>query len=93
MRICCYHTANLNFLFMSLYVFLFTNGPSQFLSHWESAEPVFCSEELSSLPCKNKSLTQLFGGKIQICSTLRTYTHYTSVFFQRATFKQTTIIL
>ena len=31
----------------------------QFLSHWELAEPVFCSEELSFLPYKNqnKSLT------------------------------------
>ena len=44
---------------VALCLYLFKNGPSQFSSHWESAEPVFCSEELSSLPCKNqnKSLT------------------------------------
>ena len=34
------------FSFLSLCVYLFKNCP-QFLSHWESAEPVFCSEELS----------------------------------------------
>ena len=34
------------FLFLSLCVYLFKNCPSQFLNHWESAEPMFCSEEL-----------------------------------------------
>ena len=54
---CSHHTAN--FLFLSLCVYLFKNCPSKFLSHWESAETVFCREELGSLPCKNqnKSLT------------------------------------
>ena len=53
--ICSHHAANLNFLFLSLCVYLFKNCPSQFLSHWESAEPVFCSDELIGLPCKNKN--------------------------------------
>ena len=50
---------NLNFLFMSLCVYFFKNCPSQFLSHWESAKPMFCSEELSFLSYRNqnKSLT------------------------------------
>ena len=49
---------NLNFLLLSLCVYLFKNCPSQFLSHWESSEPVFCDEELIFLPYKkhNKSL-------------------------------------
>ena len=34
---------NLNFFFLSLFVYLFKNCSSQFLSHWESAELVFCS--------------------------------------------------
>ena len=29
---------------------IFKNSPSQFLSPWELAESVFCSEELSFLP-------------------------------------------
>jgi len=32
-----------NLLFLSLCVYLYKNCP-QFFSHWESAEPVFCSE-------------------------------------------------
>jgi len=58
-----HHTANLNFLFLSLFVYLLKNCSSQFFSNWESAEPVFCSEELSCLPYKNqnKSLTLSFG--------------------------------
>ena len=47
-----HHKANLNFIFLSLYVYLFKN--CQFSSHWKSAEPVFCSKELSSLPGKKK---------------------------------------
>lgn len=45
-------------------------------SNWESAEQVFWSEELSSLPYKNKnkSLTLSFGGgKIQICCIARSF--------------------
>ena len=48
-----YHTANLNFLVLTLCIYLFRNCPSQFLSHWELAKPVFCNEELSCLPYKN----------------------------------------
>ena len=46
-------------IFLSLCVYLCQNCVSQFLSHCESAELVFCSEELRSFPCKNqhKSLT------------------------------------
>ena len=56
-------TANLNFLFLSLFFYLLKNCFSQFFSNWKSAEPVFCSEELSCLPYKNqnKSLTLSFG--------------------------------
>ena len=56
-------TANLNFLFLSLFVYLLKNCSSQFFSNWKSAEPVFCCEELSCLPYKNqnKSLNLSFG--------------------------------
>ena len=55
-------TANLNFLLLSLFVYLLDNSSSQFFSYWESAEPVFSSEELSCLPYKkqNKSMTLSF---------------------------------
>ena len=33
-----------------LSVYISKNCPSQFLSHWELAQSVFCSEELSFLP-------------------------------------------
>ena len=58
-----HYTANLNFLFLSHFVYLWKNWFSQFFSNWESAEPVFCSKELSCLPYKNqnKSLTLSFG--------------------------------
>ena len=46
------HTAKFAFCFLCVY--LFKNCPSQFLNHWESPEPVFCSEELSFLPYKNQ---------------------------------------
>ena len=49
-------------------MYLFKNDSSQFSSRWESAEPVFCREELSSLPCKNqnKSLNlSYFVGKFK----------------------------
>ena len=50
-------TANLNFLFLSLFVCLLKNCSSQFFSNWKSAEPVFWS-----LPYKNqnKSITLSF---------------------------------
>ena len=47
--------ANLNFLFLTLCAYLFKNCPSQLLSYWEVAQPVFCSEELSCLPYKNQN--------------------------------------
>ena len=50
-----HHTAKLNFLFLSL----FKKCPSQFLSHWELAEIVFSSEELSCLPYKSLTLSSL----------------------------------
>ena len=40
-------TANLNFLILSLFVYLLKNYSSQFFSNWESSEPVFCSEKRS----------------------------------------------
>ena len=55
------NTANLNFLFLSCCVYLFKTCPSQFLSHWELAEPVFCSEELSCLPYKNQNQSLTFS--------------------------------
>ena len=43
----------------------FYESPSQFLTNWELAELVFCSEELSCLPYKNQnkslSLSSLVG--------------------------------
>ena len=59
---------NLNFFFLSPFVYLFKNWSSQFLSHWESAESLFCSEELGSLPFKNqnKAWFSVLGGKAQI---------------------------
>ena len=44
---------NLNFLLLSVCFHFFENYPTQFLSHSESAELVFCSEDLSFLPFKN----------------------------------------
>ena len=69
-----HHTANLNCLLLLFCVYLFKNCPLKFFSHQESAEPVFCSKELSSHPCKNqnKSLTlsYLLGKfKFTVCST------------------------
>ena len=44
----------------------FKNCPSQFLSHWESAEPVFCNDELRSLPTLTKArLLSYLVGKIK----------------------------
>ena len=85
---CSHHTANLNFLFLSLCVYLFKNCPSQFLSHWDSAEPVFCSEELGSLTYKNQNnsliLSYLVGKfKFAVC-----WDHINKLFFQWATFNQ-----
>ena len=61
-------SGNLNFLFLSLFVYLLKNCSSQFFSNRKSAEPVFCREELSCLPYKdqNKSITLSFGeGKLK----------------------------
>ena len=59
-----YSKIHMNFLFLSL----FKDCPSQFLSHWESAEPVFCGEELSFLLYINHLKPKenpVLGGKIQ----------------------------
>ena len=55
-------TVNLNFVFLSLLVYLLKNCSSHFFSNWKSAKSVLCSEELSSLSYKNqnKSLTLSF---------------------------------
>jgi hypothetical protein len=45
----------LNFLLLSLCLYLFENYPTQLFSHSESAELVFCSEDLSFLPFKNQN--------------------------------------
>jgi hypothetical protein len=52
------HTAKFEFSF------LFNNYPSQFLSHWKLARPVFFREELSFLPYKKKS-DSVLGGKFK----------------------------
>ena len=49
-----HHTAKLNFLFLSLFVYLFNKCFCQFLSHWELAKALVCSEELNCLHYKNK---------------------------------------
>ena len=80
-------TANLNFLFLSLFVYLLKNCSSQFFSNW-TAEPVFCSEELSCLPNKNqhKSLTLSFGeGKFKLAVL---WGLFIKQFFHWATFKK-----
>ena len=64
-----HHTVILNFLFLSVCVYLFKKIP-QFLSHWELAEPVFCSEELSCLlykKPKQKPNSGSLAEKIQVC--------------------------
>ena len=50
----------INFLFLSLCVYLFKSCPSQFLCHWESGEPVFCREELIFPPFKNQNKSLIF---------------------------------
>ena len=60
-----------------LCVYLFKNCPSQFFSHCESAEPVFCSKELSSLPFKNQNKSLALSylvGKFKFAVLLRSYT-------------------
>ena len=48
---------NLNFLFMSLCVYLFKKCPSQFLSNRELVEVVFCNKERLPYKNQNQSLT------------------------------------
>ena len=43
------------FSFLTLCVYIFKNPPTQFLSHWESPEAVFCIDDLSFVPNQNKS--------------------------------------
>ena len=52
---------NLSFLFLSLCFYLFKNCPSMFLSHQESDELVFCSEEFSCLPYKSQNKNMIFS--------------------------------
>ena len=40
---------------------LVVNCSARFLSHWESAELLFCSEGLSFLPCKNQNKCLIFS--------------------------------
>ena len=47
---------------VALYTFL---TPSQFLSHWELAEPLFCSEKLSCLPYKNQNKSLTFSSLVE----------------------------
>ena len=58
-------TANLNFLFLLLFVYPLKNCSSQFFSNSKSAEPVFCSEELSCLPYKNQNKNPNSQGKFK----------------------------
>ena len=51
------HTAKFEFSFP---VTLCLSFCELFLSHWESAEPVFCSEELSFLPYKKQNKSRIF---------------------------------
>ena len=60
-----HHTVTLNFYFVSLFVYLFKKWPSQFLSHWELAEPVFCIEEPKQKP-DSGSLAEKFKFVFQI---------------------------
>ena len=46
-------------------VYIFNNCPSQFLSHWELAEPVFCIEEPKQKP-DSGSLAEKFKFVFQI---------------------------
>ena len=74
----------IEFSFLLLSVYIFKNCSSQFLSHYELAEPVFCSEELSFLLYKNKNkslvLSSVLGGKIQLFTILLYVENYTWAF-------------
>ena len=64
------------FFFLTLFVYFLKNCSSQSFRNRKSAEPVFCSEELSCLPYKNqsRSLTLSFGEeKIQIYCIVRSF--------------------
>ena len=47
-------------------VYFFKNCPSQFLSHWSSAEPVFCNEQFSFFSLQKPKQKPVLGGNIQI---------------------------
>ena len=51
-------TANLNFIFLSLFASRWKNCSSQCFSNWKSAKSVFCSKKLSS---QKQTLTLSFG--------------------------------
>ena len=73
-----YLTVNMNFLFLSVFVYLLKNWSSQFFSSLKSAEPVFCNQKLSCLPSKNHDKSQFSEGEIQICCIVRSF--YNAVF-------------
>lgn len=79
---------NLNFPLLSLCVYLFDNYPTQFLSHSESAELVFWSEDLSFLPFKNQN--KIFSSeraeRINFHNCLVDVLNYTKHFYYRDTF-------
>ena len=60
----CQHKQIWIFLFCDSCVYLFKNCPPQFLSHWELAEPLFCSEQLSCLPYKDQNKGPTLGSLI-----------------------------
>ena len=70
----CMKLNKILFFFQSLNVYLFKNCTSQFLSHWK---PVFCFEELSFLPNKNKAKvwSSVLFGKIQNFLYAENYTY------------------
>ena len=74
---------NLNFLLLSICLYLFENYPTQLFSRSESAELVFCSEDLSFLPFKNQN--KIFSSE-QKESILLDVLNYTKHFQYRYTF-------
>ena len=82
LRICCHHTANLNFLFISLFVFLYTNGPFSSQVTGSQLSQRFAVRNSVSLPCKNKSPTLSYSvGKFKfvVC-----WDHINKRFFHQA---------
>ena len=74
---------NLNFLFLPLYFYFFKNFTSQFLSHWESTEPVFLQWGTQLSPYKNQNKSLIWKGILNFCCMLRIIHKR---FFHRVTF-------